>query len=208
MSSLAALPSPPGVLVSGSAIGFYGDRGDEELTEDSPTGEGFLALVAREWEDAASPLAAAGARVTLVRTGIVLSAQGGALGRQLPAFRFGLGARLGSGRQYLSWISLDDEVSIIVRALTDPDLAGPINATAPSPVTNAEFTRALGRVLHRPAVLAVPGPVLRLALGRDMAQELLLGGQRVLPTRLQALGHHFEQPDLDVALAHLLRPAT
>lgn len=206
LATLAAHLDPvPGVLVSASAVGWYGDRGDELLTEESAPGRGFLADLCRAWEAAAAPASGA-MRVVYLRTGIVLARQGGALAKQLPLFRLGLGGRLGNGRQHMSWITLDDEVSVIRRALDDDRLVGPVNATAPSPVTNAEFTRALGRALRRPAVLAVPRPVLAAALGREMAHELLLAGQRAVPARLTAAGHAFAHPDIDRALASVLAP--
>ena len=202
-ATIAELRAPPRVLVSGSAIGFYGDRGDEVLTEGSGPGAGFLAGVVRRWEDAAGPVAAAGVRLVLLRSGIVLSPRGGVLGTMLVPFRLGLGGRLGSGRQWTSWISLDDEVGAIVRALRDDSLAGPVNAVAPNPVTNAELTATLGRVLRRPAVAAVPTIALRAALGADAARELL-GSQRVRPARLEAAGFEFRDPDLEGALRRLL----
>lgn len=203
--AVAALDPVPPVLVSASAVGYYGDRGDEELTEQSDPGTGFLADVCRQWEAATAPADEA-TRVVHLRTGIVLSSRGGALAKQLPLFRLGLGGRLGSGRQQMSWITLEDQVSVIERAIQDDGLRGPVNTTAPAPVTNAEFTRALGRALHRPAVLAVPAPVLGLVLGREMAGELLLAGQRVLPSRLVAAGFPFAHPDIDTALAAVLPP--
>jgi len=203
-SALAALDRPPAALLSASAIGIYGDRGDEILTEESPTGTGFLAELCLRWEAATGPAERAGIRVVHLRSGIVQATSGGALGKQLPLFRFGLGGRLGSGRQYVSWISLHDEIRAIEHALTAETLRGPANLTAPSPVTNAEYTAALGAVLHRPAALRVPGGALRLALGREMAEEMLLGGQRVLPAALEASGFRFEQPALPAALRDLL----
>jgi hypothetical protein len=206
MRAVTGLSRPPKTMVSASAVGFYGDRGDEELTEDSGPGTGFLADVCRAWEDATEPAAHAGVRVVRLRSGVVLSAHGGALARQLPLFRLGVGGRLGSGRQWLSWISLRDEVGAILGALDEPALRGPVNATAPTPVTNRDFTRALGRALHRPAVLAVPAVALRVALGPDLASELVLAGQRVVPTSLMATGFRFAHPDVDAALAAVLAP--
>jgi uncharacterized protein (TIGR01777 family) len=203
----ASLDPRPSALVSASAVGWYGDRGDEELTEDSPGGTGFLAEVCQEWEHATELAMEAGVRVVRVRSGIVLATSGGALARQLPLFRLGLGARLGSGRQHVSWISLRDEVAVLERTLTDTDLSGPVNAVAPLPVTNAEFTGALGRALHRPAILGVPAGALRLALGHEMADELLLAGQRVVPARLAAVGHSFADPELMGGLTALLARA-
>lgn len=201
---LAAADQPPGVLVSASAVGIYGDRGDEELTEESPPGRGFLADLCRRWEEATTAAAEAGVRVVTLRSGIVLAPEGGALARQLPLFRLGLGGRLGDGRQWVSWITLADEVGAIVRAMSDPALRGPVNATAPNPVTNAELTRALARAVHRPALLAVPRVALALVLGAELVDEMLLASQRVRPARLTAVGHRFEHPDLDAALAAIL----
>jgi uncharacterized protein len=199
---LPALDQPPRVLVSASAVGYYGDRGAEILTEESGAGLGFLADVCRAWEAEAEaidePL-----RVVRLRSGIVLTGHGGALARQLPLFRLGLGGRLGHGRQYVSWITLDDHLAVVRRAIDDDRLVGPVNATAPGPITNAELTAALGRALHRPAVAAVPGPALQLALGRQLADELLLAGQRAVPARLTAIGHSFAHPDIDTALGSL-----
>ncbi len=205
-SALADLDPRPAVLVSASAVGFYGDRGDEVLDEQSPAGTGFLAGVCRAWEAAPGAAANAGIRVVTLRSGVVLATGGGALARQLPLFKLGLGGRLGSGRQYLSWITLADEVAVIRRAIDEESLSGPLNATTPGPVTNAEFTRTLGRVLRRPSVLWVPRPALEVAFGAGLARELLVGGQRVLPRALLAAGHRFEQPELEPALAALLTP--
>jgi uncharacterized protein (TIGR01777 family) len=202
--TLAGLRHPPTVLVSASAVGFYGDRGDEVLTEESTGGTGFLAEVCRAWEDATEPAGHAGIRVVRLRSGVVLCAGGGALARQLPLFRYGIGGRLGSGRQWLSWITLADEVRAILYALDEPSVQGAVNATAPEPVTNRVFTRALGRALHRPSVLAVPGFALRVALGPDLASEMVLAGQRVLPAKLTTTGFTFEEPRIDSALAALL----
>lgn len=204
---LAALPHPPRTFVAASAIGFYGDRGDEPLTEASPSGDGFLAALVREWE-AESLRAAlprdgeAGMRTVVLRFGHVLSGHGGVLARLLPTARLGLGARFGDGRQYFSWVAIDDLVRAIEFALTS-EVEGVLNATAPTPVTNAEFTRALGRALHRPAVFAIPPFVLRALLG-PAADELLLWGQRVLPARLLAAGFAFEHADVEAALRAVL----
>jgi len=207
VESLVALDPRPPVLVSASAVGFYGDRGDEALTEASSPGTGFLADICRAWEAAAAPAAAAGIRTVLLRTGIVLAASGGALGKQLPLFRLGLGGRIGSGRQVRSWITLDDEVSAILHCLADATLSGPVNATAPEPATDGELAKALGAALHRPAVLPVPAPALKLVLGSDMATEMVLTGQRVLPERLTASGFTFAHPDLAGAIAAVLAQA-
>ncbi len=183
-------------LVSASAIGYYGTRGDQTLDEASPPGEGFLADVCVAWEDAAQGYAVAGGAVAALRTGIVLDARGGALARQLPLFRLGLGGRLGPGTQWVSPISLDDHVRATLFAL-DHRLTGAVNLVAPSPTTNAELTRALARALGRPGRLAAPSFALRLALGRQMADELLLSSQRVVPARLVAAGFAFEHPTVD-----------
>lgn len=206
-ATISDLRSPPRVLVSGSAVGFYGDRGDELLTEGSGPGTGFLAGVVRRWEDAARPAADAGVRVVTLRSGIVLSPRGGVLGTLLVPFRLGLGGRLGSGRQWTSWITLDDEVAAIVHALRHESLSGPVNAVAPNPVTNAELTATLGRVLRRPTVATVPPVALRAALGADAARELL-GSQRVAPDALARSGFRFGDPELEAALRRLFaRPA-
>ena len=208
--AMAALPAPdrPAVLVSGSAVGYYGDRGDEVLTEASPPGSGFLADVVLEWEAATKPAEAAGIRVVHLRTGIVLSAKGGAMGRLIPLFRMGLGGRLGSGRQYWSWVSLPDHARLVIHALASESITGAMNATGPEPVTNAELTRALARVLHRPAVLAVPGFALRLAMGKEMAAEMILGGQRVVPKVALDTGFTFEHSSVEAAFRAVLhRPA-
>jgi uncharacterized protein (TIGR01777 family) len=199
-ASISSLDPPPAVMVSGSAVGYYGNAGSMPLTEDDRPGSGFLAEVARSWEAATKPAGAAGTRVVLVRTGVVLSAAGGMLARQLPLFKLGLGGRIGNGHQYVSWISLDDEVGAIAHLLSNPALAGPFNLTSPHPVTNAELTRVLASVLKRPALLTLPARVLEIALGAEMASQLLLGGQRVLPARLEAGGYQFIYPDLDAAL--------
>lgn len=201
--SLAALEHRPAVLVTGSAVGIYGDRGEEVLDESSPPGSGFLADVCRACEAAAAPAAAAGIRTAAIRTGIVLG-RGGALRPQLPLFRLGLGGRLGSGRQWVSWIALEDEVAAILRLLDDASLAGAFNLTAPNPVRNADLTAALARAVHRPAVLAVPAPALRLALGRGPADELLLASQHACPARLEEAGFEFRHPDIESALAAAL----
>ncbi|HEY2301886.1 MAG TPA: TIGR01777 family oxidoreductase [Acidimicrobiales bacterium] len=202
---LAAMDPRPDVLVSGSAIGFYGSRGDELLDEDSPPGSGYLADVVRQWETATGPAEEAGIRVVHIRTGVVQSRQGGALRKQLPLFRFGLGGRLASGAQYVSWITLDDEIAAIRHALDTASLAGAVNLTAPNPVTNAEYTRVLGKALGRPTVLTVPNFALGLALGSDMTEEMLTASARVLPNRLQNSGFQFQHPTLAEALASVLR---
>ncbi len=205
-TTLATLSSPPPVLISASAVGWYGIRGDEALTEESSTGTDFLAEVCRAWEEATGPAEEAGIRTVHVRTGIVLARSGGALGKQLPLFRLGVGGKMGSGRQYRSWITLEDEVSVITYAIGDATLSGPVNATAPEPATDAELAKAIGAVLHRPTVVAVPAPALRLVLGTEMAEELILGGQRVLPAVLTGRGFTFAHTDLAGAVASVLRP--
>jgi len=203
LAAAAAAADPrPRVMVCASAIGYYGDRGDERLTEDSPPGTGFLAEVVQEWEAAAEPARAAGIRVVHLRFGIVQSAAGGALRTQLPLFRLGLGGRVGGGRQYVSWVAIGDVVRAIEHALGSERLSGPANVTAPDPVTNAEYARTLGRVLNRPALLPAPAPAVRLVLG-EFAGEVL-DGQRVLPERLLADGFGFAHPELEAALRHVL----
>jgi uncharacterized protein len=206
--TMAGLPDGPRVLVTASGIHYYGDRGDEVLTETSPAGEGlFLSEVCREWEAAADPARAAGIRTVHVRTGFVQTPRGGALQLQAPLFRLGLGGRLGSGRQWWSWVTLDDVVGIYRHAVVSGAASGPLNATAPNPVTNAEYTAALARVLGRPALLPVPGFAPRLLAGR-IADELLLSSSRVHPAATEASGYTFQHPELEPALRHLLdRPA-
>jgi uncharacterized protein (TIGR01777 family) len=201
---LGGLRRPPRVLVCASAVGFYGDGGGVACTEASPRGRGFLAEVCEHWEAACRPASARGIRVVTLRIGLVLATEGGALPRMLPAFRMGLGARLGDGKQWMSWIALADLLAVIERATTDEALGGPVNAVAPEPVTNAEFTTTLARVLGRPAFLAVPALVLRAALG-GMADELLLCGARVIPARLQDAGFPFEHAKLEPTLRALAR---
>jgi uncharacterized protein (TIGR01777 family) len=194
----------PAVLLSSSAIGWYGDTGDQLTDESGPTGQGFLADVCRQWEAATAPAEAAGVRVAHLRTGIVLSGRGGALGPQLPVFKLGLGAPLGSGRQWVSWISLQDEVAAIRHLLT-ADVAGPVNLVGPAPVTNKDFTKALGRAVHRPTLpLKVPGPALRAMLG-PFAKEGVLIGQRLAPRVLQDSGFRFSHADVDSALTAALQ---
>jgi uncharacterized protein len=190
----------PHVLVNASAVGFYGDRGDEILTETSTNGSGFLAQLCRAWEEATAPAADAGIRTVLARNGIVLSPRGGALGRQLPLFRLGLGGRLGPGTQFRSWISLEDELAALARCLEDDGLSGPVNLTAPEPVTDADFAAALGRAVHRPARLPAPAAALWVTFGAEMASEMLLSGQRVVPAALVSHGFGFTHATLDDAL--------
>lgn len=200
---VAALARPPRVFVCGSAVGLYGDRGDEELGEESGAGEGFLAGVVEEWEREAARAAEAGIRVVSIRTAVVLAPRGGALQRMLTPFRLGAGGRLGSGRQWMPWITLEDEVRAIEWALTHEELSGPVNLAAPQPVTNRELTKALARQLHRPALLPVPGFALRIVLG-EMANELLLQSQRVAPAKLTLSGFHFKHETIEEALAAVL----
>lgn len=201
--ALAAATIPPRTLISVSAIGYYGDRGDELLSETAAPGSGFLAEVCRDWEAATEPAASAGLRVVNLRVGMVLSREGGALARMLPAFRMGLGGPIAGGRQYVSWITLDDLVRVILFALTENALRGPVNAVTPNAVTDAEFARTLGKVLRRPAILPMPASAVRLMFG-EMGQELLLQSQRVEPAGLKAAGFHFDFPDLEPALRHVL----
>ncbi len=205
--TLASLQRPPDVLVSGSAIGYYGDRGDEVLTEDSAPGDLFLSEVCVAWEAAAQPALDAGIRVAFARTGIVLDAHRGALPKLLPLFKLGVGGRMGSGRQWWSWVSIDDEVAAL-RWLLEHDIAGPANLTAPQPVTNGEFAKMLGRVLHRPSVFPVPSFGPKLLRGADLAHELLFASQRVHPVALESSGFAFAHPDLETALRAVLdKPA-
>jgi uncharacterized protein (TIGR01777 family) len=190
-------------FVSASAIGYYGaDRGTEPLTETSSPGEDFLARVCREWEAEAREADAAGIRTVLPRIGVALHPEGGALKQMLPLFRLGLGGRMGSGRQYLSWVHRDDTVGLLLFALEQPELRGPLNVTAPEPVTNADFARALGAALGRPAVVPVPAFALKVAVGE--MSEAVLGSQRVLPKRAQETGYRFQHPELQEALRSLV----
>lgn len=197
-SGLAGLNRPPSVLLSGSAIGFYGDQGDAVLTESSAAGSGFLTDLVKRWEAAATPAAEAGIRTAFLRTGIVLSGAGGVLGRLVTLFKTGLGGRLGSGEQYQSWISIDDEVGAIQHLLT-AEVDGPVNLTAPQPVTNKAFTEALGKALGRPTFLPIPrfGP--KLLLGGEMAEELLFYSQRIIPEALESSGFSFVHPEIGSA---------
>ena len=199
-ATLAKLNKAPRVLVSGSAVGYYGDRGDEVLTESSRPGNDFLADVCTAWEAATAPTKEAGIRVAHIRTGIVLSGRGGVLPKMLLPFKFGVGGRVGSGRQWVSWIALEDEVNAIVHLLDNDTLSGPFNLTAPNPVTNADMTKEIGAALHRPTLIPAPAFALKAALGPEMAEELLLVSQRVLPTRLLDCGFTFAQPELAGAL--------
>jgi len=203
VTTLAKLKARPMMLINASAIGFYGPRGDDELTEESSTGDGFLASLCREWEGAARAAERLGVRVVMPRFGMVLGGDGGALAKMLPIYRLGLGGPLGHGRQWISWIHRDDLVGLLM-FLMDHAVSGPVNATAPHPVTNAEFSRTLGQALGRPAIFRTPGFVMKLAFG-DMADELLLTGQRVIPYRAQSLGFHFRFPFIAGALHDILQ---
>jgi len=202
-ATLSSLDAKPAVLISGSAIGYYGDRGDETLTEQSAAGDDFLASICVPWEAEAQPVVDAGIRLATIRTGIVLSTEGGALPKMLPLFKLGLGGPYGSGRQWWSWITLTDEVAAI-RHLIDHDVRGPVNLTAPHPVPERDLAKALGRALHRPSLLPVPrfGP--KLVVGAELAEALLFTSAKVLPTVLEASGFTFAHPDLDAALPAVL----
>jgi uncharacterized protein len=201
--ALSGLSKKPAVLVSGSAIGIYGNRGDEDLTEDSKVGTGFLSELCVKWEAATAPASSAGIRVAHIRTGIVLSPKGGALKKQLPIFKLGAGGRFGDGKQWQSWISINDEVRAIMHLIT-ADVSGPVNLTAPKPVTNGEFTKSLGAALKRPTLLPIPSFGPKLLLGAELVQNLLLDGQKVLPNKLTASGFTFSHPTLPEALKALL----
>lgn len=201
--TLARLERPPEVLLSASAIGYYGNRGDELLDESSPAGNGFLADVCREWEEAADPARNKGIRVVHPRFGVVLSPAGGALKTMLPPFKLGAGGILGGGRQYMSWVAIDDAIGALHYALTQTSISGPLNVVAPVPATNAEFTKTLGHVISRPTIVPMPAFAARMAFG-EMADELLLGSQRVVPKKLLASGYKFRLPELEGALRHVL----
>jgi uncharacterized protein (TIGR01777 family) len=204
--TLAGLARKPSVLVSASALGYYGDRGDAWLDETAPAATDFFGELCVEWEAAAARAAHAGIRVVHPRTGIVLSRAGGALAKMLLPFKLGVGGKVGSGRQYFSWIALDDVVGVILHLLARRDLVGPVNASAPEPVTNAELTKTLGRVLGRPTVMPVPAFALRVAFGE--VADALLASTRLRPERLLATGYRFRFPELEAALRHVLaRPA-
>lgn len=201
-TAMALATPPPSVLISGSAVGYYGDTGDKIVDESGEAGTGFLPDLVRDWEAASEPASAAGIRVANIRSGVVLAAEGGMLGRLMLPFRLGLGAKIGSGSAYLSWISLTDEVRAIKFALDQHDIAGPVNLTSPEPVTNAEFTTVLAKVLGRPSLFTLPPPVLRAALG-EVASELL-ASVRVVPTRLLQAGFTFRYPDIAAALTAIV----
>jgi uncharacterized protein (TIGR01777 family) len=202
--TLAGLHPRPSTLLCGSAMGYYGDTGDEDVTETSPPGDDFFARLAVEWEAAAQPAVDAGIRTAYLRTSMVLTGSGGALGRMVPLFRWGVGGRLGSGRQWWSWISIDDQVGAIRFLLERDDLAGPVNLASPDPITNAGFSKALGRALHRPAVVPVPAFGPRLVLGRELADGLVFTSQRVRPAVLVGAGYEYRHSDIDSALAAAL----
>ena len=201
--TIAQLERPPKVLVSASAIGYYGDRGDEVLREDSKPGTDFLSDVCREWEAATEPAKQKGIRVVNLRIGVVLSSAGGALAKMLTPFQLGVGGKLGNGEQYISWITLDDLIGVIYYTLTNDALSGPVNAVAPNPVTNLEFTKSLGRVLSRPTIFPMPAFAVRLAFG-EVADALLLSSTRVQPARLQENGYQFKYPELEDGLRQVL----
>jgi hypothetical protein len=203
VSAIGRLARPPTVWLNASAVGFYGDSGADERTESSAAGRGFLVEVVQAWETEAAKAAVGGIREARLRFGVVLSPAGGALAKMLPLFRAGLGGRLGSGRQWFSWVSIDDAVGAIYHALLDPRLSGPVNVVAPGAVTNADFTATLAGVLRRPAVLPVPAALLRLVFGQ-MADETLLASTKALPAHLIAVGYAFRFPRLDAALRHIL----
>lgn len=201
--TLAGLDPKPKVLLSGSAIGIYGDRDEELLSEESSPGTGFLPDLVRQWEAAAQPAVDAGIRTVFLRTGVVLSATGGAMGKTLPLFKLGLGGPVGDGSTWWSWISIDDEVGAIIHLL-DADVSGPVNLTAPNPVRNVTYAKAQGRALHRPAVLPVPRFAPKLLLGADLADSLLGDSMRILPVKLEASGYEFRHPTIDEAMEALL----
>jgi uncharacterized protein (TIGR01777 family) len=203
VAAIAGLERKPGVLVNQSAIGFYGDRGEAMVDESAEPGEGFDSEVVREWEAAARDVEASGVRLVVVRTGHVLDPGDGFLAALLPPFKLGVGGPLAGGRQYVSWIHVDDEVGILLWALDDEKVSGVVNATAPTPVTNREFSQALGRALHRPAATPVPGFVLDLKFGKEFGR-VLRGGQRVMPRRALDLGYEFRYADVDQALRNLV----
>lgn len=201
--TIAKLEPRPKVLLCASAIGYYGDRGSEELDENSTAGSGFLADLCRDWEAATSAAERAGIRVVNGRIGVSLSPKGGALGKMLIPFQLGAGGNVGDGKQFMSWISIDDVAAAIVFCIENDSVSGPVNLTAPEPVTNSKFTKALGAVLHRPTILPMPAFGAKLLLG-EMADELLLSSARVMPKKLQAAGFHFSYPEVEGALRHVI----
>lgn len=202
-NTLAKLTKPPSVFIVASAIGIYGNRGSAFSPESTPPGEGFLAEVCKKWEEATLPAVRKGIRTVNLRFGLVLSPKGGALAKMLPIFNWGLGGTLGNGQQYMSWVTLEDLVSIVLFVLNEEGLKGPINVVTPYPETNAVFTKTLGKVLGKPTFFAVPAFVLRLALGREMANEMLLSSSRVEPLRLTQAGYVFLYPEIEMALMHM-----
>jgi len=206
VAAIEKMNAKPTVFVSASATGYYGNRGDEILSEQSAAGEGFLAEIARNWEAEALKAEKWRTRVVLARFGIILAKQGGALPKMAMPFRFGLGGRLGTGKQWMSWIALEDVVGILKRAITDAAMFGAINVVAPEPIANAQFTKELAQALHRPAIFPVPPFALRLALGREMADALLTGSQRVVPMKLEKAGYPFQYSNLSSALSTILSP--
>jgi uncharacterized protein (TIGR01777 family) len=203
-SALAKMNRRPSVMISASAVGVYGDRGDEKLTEAAPPGSDFLANVCREWERATSAATSAGIRVVNLRTGIVLAKEGGALPKMVTPFKLGVGGKIGSGNQYMSWIDLEDEAQVILHCIQKESLQGPVNSVGPSPVRNAEFSKTLGRVLSRPSLFPLPAFMARLVLG-EMAEGLLLSSQRVEPTKLLSSGYVFRHTNLEESLRRILR---
>ncbi len=201
---LASLDRKPKVFISASAVGFYGNRGNEVLNEESPSGSGFLAETCREWEAASESANNAGIRVVFLRFGVILSNKGGALSKMLPPFKLGLGGKIGNGKQYMSWVSIIDVVGAIQHVLNREDIKGPINIVAPQAITNLEFTKALGKVLAKPTVFPMPGLAARLVFG-EMAKELLLASTRVESTRLKDSGYTFQHPEIEMALQSLLK---
>ncbi|NUN15133.1 MAG: TIGR01777 family protein [Myxococcales bacterium] len=201
--NIARCTVPPRVLVSASAIGYYGDRGEEEIDEKSHPGEGFLSELTQQWEKACQPAMDAGVRVVMLRIGVVLAKDGGALMKMVPVFKLGVGGPIGSGRQWMSWITIDDVVSAIGHCVDHPKLVGPVNLTSPNPARNKEFAHALGKCLGRPAKIPVPAAMIRILFG-EMGQETVLSGAKVVPRRLQETGFHFRYPTLNDALAHQL----
>lgn len=204
IEAIGRMNAKPSVFISASAIGYYGNRGDEELNEQSSAGNDFLAGIAKEWEEEALKAEAWRTRVVLARFGVILAKQGGALQKMLTPFRLGLGGRLGSGKQWMSWIALEDVIEILKMAISNAALFGAVNVVAPRPVTNEEFTKTLASALHRPAIFPAPPFALRLALGREMADALLLASQRVVPNKLERLGYIFRQAKLGSALHSIL----
>ncbi|NSW57207.1 MAG: TIGR01777 family protein [Armatimonadetes bacterium] len=202
--TIAEAEKGPQVLISASAIGYYGNRGDEELTEESPSGNGFLSQVCRQWEAATEPASQSGTRVVMIRMGMVLSPHGGALARMLPAFKFGIGGPWGAGSQWVSWIAMDDLTRAIEFALSCEGLRGPANAVAPEPVTASQFARILARVLRRPCIARIPGFAMKAAFG-EMAQETLLASVRALPAALRGAGFEFAHPTLEGAFSDMLK---